>query len=142
MTPPDLDIDARAAGIPTGLPTFFAFAATIVAAAVALASDVVFLNVRIPGPAAYAWYLTTALSFMGAGYGAARWTNAGRGVSLVALTLAGLGYGACDVGLGFVLESLPMNHAILLGAQGLGIALLAGFGGVLRGSRAKWCTGG
>lgn len=122
---------------PKGLPSVLAFFLGLIGVAVALAFDVVFLKVHIPGAGGYAWYLTTALAFGGAGYGGAKWTRAGRGLALTAAVFAAVVYGVLDIGLGMVLEDLPMGGAIVLAAQGLAIALFTGCGGVYRGLRAK-----
>jgi len=122
---------------PSGLPAPVAFGLGIVAVLVALVFDVIFLKVHVPGIGAYAWYLTTALSFAGAGYGSAKWTKATRTVAMTAVGIAGVLYGIADLGLGLVVEDLSMGGAIMLGAQGVAIAFVTGFGGVYRGLRAK-----
>jgi hypothetical protein len=109
----------------------------IVGAAVALGCDVAFLHVHVPKVGGYVWYLTTAFSFMAAGYGAAAWTRAERAGATWAVVFAGVLYGTADVGLGFVLEALSLQSAIVLGAQGLAIALFMGMSGAHKGLRAK-----
>ena len=122
---------------PAGLPSVIAFGLGIVAVLVALIFDVVFLKVHIPGVGGYAWYLTTALSFAGAGFGGAKWTRASQGTAYVAVAFAGILYGLADIGLGVVLEDLAMSSAAFLGIQGLVIAVVCGGGGVRRGMAAK-----
>jgi len=122
---------------PSGLPSVLAFGLGLVAVFVALAFDIVFLKVHVPGVGAYAWYLTTALSFAGAGYGGAKWTRASRTLAMTAVGIAGVLYGIADLGLGLVMEDLSLTGAIILGAQGVAIAFVTGFGGVYRGLRAK-----
>jgi hypothetical protein len=131
------ELDKRFAGIPTGLNPFFAFLAAIAAIGVALVFDVLFLRITVPGVGGYAWYLTTAFSFMAAGYGGARWTRAGRVTAGTAVVLATAFYGAADVALGFMFESLSLHSSIVLGAQGAAIALFTGLTGIQRGIRAK-----
>lgn len=126
-------INAKASGLPAPL----AFGLALVAVFVALVFDVVFLKVSVPGVGGYAWYLTTALSFMAAGYGSMMWTRAGKTLSFVAVGIAAVIYGVCDVGLGLVLEDLSLSGAIVLGAQGVAIGFFTGFGGVYRALRAK-----
>ena len=114
----------------SGMPSFFAFGLGIVAVVVALVFDVVFLKVHIPGVGGYAWYLTTALSFAGAGYLGIKWTRATQGTAMAAVVMAGILYGVADVGLGLVLEDLAMGSSLFLGVQGLVIACICGGGGV------------
>lgn len=118
---------------PSGLPSGVAFALGIVAVLVALLFDVIFLKVHIPGVGGYAWYLTTALSFAGAGYGGAKWTRASQATAYTAVAMAGVLYGLADVGLGLVLEGLPMGGALFLGIQGVVIAVVSGGAGVRKG---------
>jgi hypothetical protein len=122
---------------PSGLPAPMAFGMAIAAVLVALVFDVIFLKVHIPGIGGYAWYLTTALSFAGAGFGAAKLTKASKKVALTAIACAGVIYGFADLGLSLVLEDVTMGGALFLGVQGLVIALVTGGGGVHRGARAK-----
>ncbi len=122
---------------PSGMPAALAFAFGIGAVVLALVFDVVFLNIHIPGVGGYAWYLSTALTFAGAGYAGAKWTRATRSTAMVAIGIAGALYGVADLGLGLVLESLDFGSAIFLGAQGVVIALVTGFGGIHRGLRDK-----
>lgn len=122
---------------PSGLSPAFAFALGAVAVVVALVFDVVFLNVHIPGIGGYAWYLTTALSFAGAGFGGAKWTRASQKTAMAAVVFAGVLYGAADIGLGLVLENLDMGAAMFLGIQGLVIAFVCGGAGVRKGLAAK-----
>ncbi|MBX3191878.1 MAG: hypothetical protein KF819_33110 [Labilithrix sp.] len=122
---------------PSGLPAPLAFGLALVAVVVALIFDVVFLKVHIPGVGSYAWYLTTALSFAGAGWGSATWTRASKMTAMTAMTIAAILYGAADLGLGFVLEGLSLSGAIMLGAQGLAIACVCGFGAIYKGFAAK-----
>ena len=114
----------------SGLPAVVAFGLGIVAVVVALVFDVVFLKVHIPGVGAYAWYLTTALSFAGAGYFGIKWTRASQSTAMTAVAVAGVLYGIADLGLGLVLEDLAMGSAMFLGIQGLVIACVCGGGGV------------
>jgi hypothetical protein len=132
-------IGRAGAGVPqpSGLPSALAFALGIGAVVLALVFDVVFLNIHIPGVGGYAWYLSTALTFAGAGYAGAKWTRATRTTAMVAIGIAGALYGVADLGLGLVLESLDFGSAIFLGAQGVVIALVTGFGGIHRGLRDK-----
>jgi len=125
------------AGQISGLPAPVAFGLGLVAVAVALVFDVVFLHIHIPGVGSYAWYLTTALSFAGAGWAAIKWTRASRTVAMTALGFAAAVYGVADLGLGLVLENLPMAGAIMLGAQGVGIGIFTGFGGVFKALRER-----
>jgi hypothetical protein len=119
------------------MPSFFAFGMAIAAVAVALVCDVIFLRVHIPGVGGYAWYLTTALSFAGAGYGGHKFTKASRTLAMTAVALAGVAYGALDLGLGLVMEDLSMTSALILGIQGVAIALVCGGGGVTKAAREK-----
>jgi hypothetical protein len=120
---------------PTGLPAAFAFGLGLAAVVVALVFDVVFLKVHIPGIGGYAWYLTTALSFAGAGYAGLKWTQATQGIAMTAAAVAAVAYGALDLGLGLVLEGLSLGGSIVLAAQGIAIALVCGIGGVQRARR-------
>jgi len=122
---------------PSGLSPAVAFVLGVVAVAVALVFDVVFLHVHIPGVGAYAWYLTTAFSFLAAGYGGAKWTRATQSTAMAAVVVAGVLYGIADVGLGLVMEDLPMGSAAFLGVQGLVIAFVCGGAGVRKGLAAK-----
>ncbi len=124
-------------GAPTGLPPAVAFGLAIAAVVVALVFDVIFLKVHIPGIGGYAWYLTTALSFAGAGFGAMKFTRATRTVALTAIGVAGVLYGFADLGLSMVLEDVTIGGAFFLGVQGLVIALVTGGGGIHRGARAR-----
>jgi hypothetical protein len=114
----------------SGLPSAVAFGMGIAAVVVALVFDVIFLKVHIPGVGGYAWYLTTALSFAGAGYFAIKWTRATQSVAMTAVAVAGVLYGLSDIGLGLVLEDLAMGTAMFLGIQGFVIACVCGGGGV------------
>ena len=120
------------AGVPqlSGLPSAAAFGLAIVAVVVALVFDVIFLKVHIPGVGGYAWYLTTALSFAGAGYLGIKWTKASQGTAMTSVAIAGIVYGIADLGLGLVLEDLAMGTAMFLGIQGVVIACVCGAGGV------------
>lgn len=122
---------------PSGLSPAVAFALGIVAVLVALVFDVVFLHVHIPGVGGYAWYLTTAFSFLAAGFGGAKWTRATQSTAMTAVGVAGVLYGIADMGLGLVVEDLPMGSAMFLGIQGLVIALVCGGAGVRKGLAAK-----
>jgi hypothetical protein len=119
----------------SGLPAPLSFVLGLVAVAVALVFDVVFPKVHIPGVGGYAWYLTTALSFAGAGWASIKWTRASKTVAMTAVGIAAVLYGVADVGLG--LEDLPMAGAIMLGAQGVGIGFFTGFGGVFKAMRDR-----
>ena len=114
----------------SGMPSVFAFGFGLIAVVVALVFDVVFLKIHIPGVGGYAWYLTTALSFAGAGYLGIKWTRATQTTAMMAVALAGVVYGVADLALGLVLEDLPMGSALFLGIQGLVIAAICGGGGV------------
>jgi hypothetical protein len=114
----------------SGLPSAVAFGMGIAAVVLALVFDVIFLKVHIPGVGGYAWYLTTALSFAGAGYFGIKWTRATQATAMAAVVMAGVLYGVADIGLGLVLEELPMGGAMFLGIQGLVIACICGGGGV------------
>jgi hypothetical protein len=114
----------------SGMPSVFAFGLGIVAVVVALVFDVIFLKVHIPGVGGYAWYLTTALSFAGAGYFGIKWTRASQSTAMTAAVMAGVLYGLADMGLVLVLEDLPMGSAMFLGVQGLVIACICGGGGI------------
>lgn len=126
-----------AAKQPSGLSPAVAFGLALGAVVIALIFDVIFLRVHIPGIGGYAWYLTTALSFAGAGYGGAKWTRASQGTAMAAVVIAGLLYGVADLGLGLVLEGLEMQSAMFLGIQGVVIAAVCGGGGVRRGLSAR-----
>lgn len=128
---------AAALPAPSGLPAVVALLLPLVAVAVALVFDVVFLNVHVPGVGGYIWYLTTALSFAGAGFAAIKWTRASSTTATVGMGIAGLLYGAGDLGLEMVVEHLTVNDAIYLAAQGIAIAFVCGFGGIRKGERAK-----
>ena len=116
----------------SGLPAPVSFVLGMVAVAIALVFDVIFLKVHIPGVGGYAWYLSTALSFAGAGWASIKWTRASKTVAMTAVAIAAALYGVADLGLGLVLEDLTMASAIVLGAQGVGIGLFTGFGGVFK----------
>ncbi|MDB4938212.1 MAG: hypothetical protein JWP87_5184 [Labilithrix sp.] len=120
-----------------GLPAPLSFGLGLVAAFVALVFDVIFLKVHVPGVGGYAWYLTTALSFAGAGWASIRWTRASKTIAMAAVGVAAALYGVADVGLGLVVEDLSMAGAIVLGAQGVGIGLFTGFGGVFKAMRER-----
>jgi|GEM_PF-4331637 len=122
---------------PSGLPAATAFGLGFAAVVVALVFDLVFLKIHIPGVGGYAWYLTTALSFAGAGWASIMWTRAGKSLAMTAAGIAGVVYGIADLGLGLVVEDLSMGSAIVLGAQGVAIACVCGFGGIFRAQRAK-----
>ena len=128
----DMALGRASAALPqvSGMPSVFAFGLGIVAVVVALVFDVIFLKVHIPGVGGYAWYLTTALSFAGAGYFGIKWTRASQSTAMTAVALAGVLYGLADIGLGLVLENLAMGGAMFLGIQGLVIACVCGGGGV------------
>lgn len=121
---------------PSGLPAALAFGLGFAACLVALVFDLVFLKVHIPGVGGYAWYLTTALSFAGAGYAGRKWTRASTGMATAAAGVAAAVYGALDLGLGLVIEDLSLGAALVLAAQGIVIAAACGVGGVQRASRA------
>jgi hypothetical protein len=121
----------------SGLPAPLALGFPLVAVLVALVFDVIFLKIHIPGIGGYAWYLTTALSFAGAGYLGIKWTRAGSGLVSGGLVVAGIIYGVLDLGLGLVLEELSMGSAMFLGIQGLVIALVTGFGGMYKALRQR-----
>lgn len=125
------------AGQIRGLPAPLSFGLGLVAVLVALVFDVVFLKIHIPGVGGYAWYLTTALSFAGAGWASIQWTRASKTVAMTAVGMAAAIYGVADLGLGLVLEDLPMAGAIMLGAQGVGIGMFCGFGGVFKAMRDR-----
>jgi hypothetical protein len=118
------------AALPSGMPSAFAFGFGIIAVVVALIFDVIFLKVHIPGVGGYAWYLTTALSFAGAGYFGIKSTRATQSTAMTSVAVAGVLYGLADIGLALVLEDLPMGSAMFLGIQGLVIACVCGGGGV------------
>jgi hypothetical protein len=122
---------------PKGLPAPISFGLTLAAVAIALIFDVVFLKIHIPGVGGYAWYLTTALSFAGAGWASIMWTKASKSLATTAMVVAGIVYGIADLGLGLVLEDLSMAGAIILGAQGVAIACVCGVGGIYKALRAK-----
>jgi uncharacterized RDD family membrane protein YckC len=121
----------------SGMPAPLAFGFGIAAVVVALIFDVIFLKVHIPGVGGYAWYLTTALSFAGAGYASANWTKASMTVAYAAAGVAAVLYGIADIGLGLVVEDLDMAHSLILAVQGLVIAGFCGAGGVRKGMAAK-----
>jgi hypothetical protein len=121
----------------SGLPAPVSFVLGAVAMAVALVFDVIFLKVHIPGVGGYAWYLSTALSFAGAGWASIKWTRASKTVAMTAVAIAAGIYGVADLGLGLVLEDLTMASAIVLGAQGVGIGVFTGFGGVFKAMRER-----
>jgi len=121
----------------SGLPAPVSFVLGMVAVAVALVFDVIFLKVHIPGVGGYAWYLSTALSFAGAGWASIKWTRASKTVAMTAVAIAAGIYGVADLGLGLVLEDLTMASAIVLGAQGVGIGVFTGFGGVFKAMRER-----
>ena len=121
----------------SGMPSVFAFGFGLIAVVLALVFDVIFLKIHIPGVGGYAWYLTTALSFAGAGWASIKWTKASKTVAMTALGVAAALYGVADLGLGLVLEDLSMAGAMMLGAQGVAIALFTGFGGVFKAMRDR-----
>ncbi len=114
----------------SGMPSVFAFGFGLAAVVLALVFDVIFLKVHIPGVGGYAWYLTTALSFAGAGYFGIKWTRATQATAMMSVAVAAIVYGIADLGLAVVLEDLPMGSALFLGIQGLVIAAICGGGGV------------
>ncbi|MBS2016206.1 MAG: hypothetical protein JST00_25210 [Deltaproteobacteria bacterium] len=122
---------------PKGLPAPVSFGLTLAAVVIALVFDVIFLKIHIPGVGGYAWYLTTALSFAGAGWASIMWTKASKSIATTAMVVAGVLYGIADLGLGLVLEDLSMAGAIILGAQGVAIACVCGMGGVYKALRSK-----
>ena len=122
---------------PRGMPSAMAFLLGLVGVGVALACDLVFLRVNVPFAGAYAWYLTTALSFFCAGWAAGKWTRAGRGLAIFVAVFSGIVYGCGDIALGVLVESLSRAGAIHLAAQGLAIAVATGLAGALRGVRAR-----
>lgn len=122
---------------PKGLPAPISFGLTLGAVVIALVFDVIFLKVHIPGVGGYAWYLTTALSFAGAGWASIMWTKATKSLATTAMVVAGIVYGVADLGLGLVLEDLSMAGAIILGAQGVAIACVCGVGGIYKALRSK-----
>jgi hypothetical protein len=122
---------------PSGMPAGLSFGFGIVAVVVALVCDVVFLNVNIPGIGGYAWYLSTALSFAGAGFASAKMTRASRTLAMTAVGVAGALYGMMDIAMDLVLEHSTLGDAMFLGIQGLVIAIFTGSGGVYRGLRAR-----
>jgi hypothetical protein len=136
-SPPLTSFRIERAGEERALPPAFALFLAVIAVAAALACDFVFLQVRVPGLGAYAWYLTTALSFFTAGYGTASLTRADRGVASTSVMFAAALYGAADVALALFVETLTLHEAIVLAAQGVAIALIAGWGGARRGFRAR-----
>ncbi len=125
------------AGKAGGMPAALAFVMGIGAVVVALVFDVIFTKISIPGVGGYIWYASTALSFAGAGYGSALFTRAGRGLITGVVIGASVIYGAGDLALGLVLESLDFSSAIFLGAQGVGIGIFCGLGGMYRGAQQK-----
>lgn len=120
---------------PSGLPGGVSFGLAAAAVIIALIFDIIFLHVHIPGVGGYAWYLTTALSFAGAGYGSMKWTKAGKGLSTGAVIFAAVVYGLADLGLGVAMEGLTVGSSIFLAAQGVVIALVCGFGGMTKAAR-------
>jgi len=122
---------------PSGMPSALAFGFGIAAAVIALVFDVIFLNVDVPGIGGYAWYLSTALTFAAAGFAGAKFTKATRTTALTAIGVAGAIYGIADLGMGIVLEHMPMGDALFLGIQGVVIAIFTGSGGVYKGLRAR-----
>ncbi len=128
-----LSIGGKAAGMPAALSFVMGLGAVIIA----LVFDVIFTKISIPGVGAYVWYATTALSFAGAGYGSALFTKAGRGLTTGVVIGSALIYGAGDLSLGLVLEEMDFSSAIFLGAQGIGIGIFCGLGGMYRGAQQK-----
>ena len=124
------------AGKASGMPSALAFVMGIGAVVVALVFDIVFTKV-IHDPTGYIWYATTALSFAGAGYGGALFTKAGRGLVTGVVIASAILYGVGDLGLALVLEDMDFSSAIFLAAQGIGIGIFCGLGGMYRGATQK-----
>src|SRR5262249_45671560 len=120
-----------------GMPSIMCFVFGILAVAVALGFDVLFLKIDIPGAGGYVWYATTALSFAGAGFGSAMWTRAGRGFITGVIIATGIVYGASDVGLALVLDDVSLVEAISLAGVGVVIAVGAGLAGAYRAWRQR-----
>jgi hypothetical protein len=120
-----------------GMPSIMCFVFGLLAVVVALGFDVLFLKVNVPVADDYVWYLTTALSFAGAGYASALWTRAGRGLVTGVVTTTAFVYGAADVGLALVLDDVGLVRAASLAAIGVVIAIGTGMAGAYRGWRAR-----
>ena len=134
-----MQLPGKAAGMPAALTFVFG----VVAVILALGFDVLFKHISIPGVGGYIWYLTTALSFAGAGYGGSLFTKAGRGLVTGVVIGAAILYGAADLGLGLVSEGgIDFGSAIFLGAQGVGIGIFCGLGGMYRGSQQRAAQSG
>ena len=113
---------------------FLFFAAAI---AIGFVFDIIFSFIHIPF-GRYIWYATTAVPFALAGMLGALWTKAGRGMVLGVAIGAALGYGVLDVILGIVLDPEGgVVSALFLAVFSIGISVVAGIGGTIRGSMQK-----
>ena len=113
---------------------FLFFAAAI---GIGFVFDIIFSFVHIPF-GRYIWYATTAVPFAVAGMLGSLWTKAGRTMVLGAAVGAALGYGVLDIILGVVLDpEHGVFSALFLAVISIGISVVAGIGGTIRGSKQK-----
>jgi hypothetical protein len=113
---------------------FLFFAAAI---GIGFIFDIIFSFVHIPF-GRYIWYATTAVPFALAGMLGALWTKAGRTLVLGAAVGAALGYGVLDIILGVVLDpEHGIVSAVMLAVISIGISVVAGIGGTIRGAKQK-----
>jgi hypothetical protein len=120
---------------PALVPVFF-----LVAILVGFAFDIVFTFVHVPY-GRYIWYATTLLPFALAGMLGALWTRAGKTPVMATAVIASLFYGAADIGLGVALGAtsggITLAYVLNLAAYSVGISLVGGTGGAIRGAKQK-----
>lgn len=98
--------------------------------------DIVFTYVHIPF-GRYIWYATTAVPFALAGMLGALWTKAGKPLVIGMAVAASLLYGGCDIGLGVATGDGGLFDYVFLAAVSIGISIVAGIGGAVRGGMQK-----
>jgi hypothetical protein len=120
---------------PALVPVFF-----LAAIAVGFAFDAVFTFVHVPF-GRYIWYATTFLPFALAGTLGASRTRAGTTPVMATAVIASLLYGAADIGLGMALGAtsagITLAYVLNLAAYSVGISLVAGAGGTIRGAKQR-----
>jgi hypothetical protein len=114
------------------LPAATTWVLGIVAVALSLAFDVVFIKFPING---YLWYLSTAISFGAAGAISGLCTKGSKMAVLVPMAVCGIVYAVLDIFLEKAMEpgEITMAGALILAGQGLGISLATGLGGAYKG---------
>lgn len=115
------------------VPVFF-----IAAIVVGFVFDIIFSFIHFPF-SRYIWYATTVIPFALAGMLGALWTKAGKGMVIGIAVGASLLYGGCDMGLGIGLggEGMGLLDFVFLAAASIGISLVGGIGGAIRGGLQK-----